>query len=115
MAKYERDGNLYVIDSGLFRLICMNPDGRINYTIDIDMFDEYIRIVDGAIDDAGNLYIYAVEAEYNALMTKRDIIRKYDNSRQLIKDILSISYDVHGFSIAQLVLKDLNNYTHSEC
>ena len=166
MAKFERDGNLYVIDNGSFRLICADPEGRINYKIEIDMFDEYIRIVDGAIDESGNLYIYAVEAEYNALMTKRDIIRKYDNSGQFVKDILSVSYDeesglknprlfyqfgsfryedgtlsfsqtqedkvtlyqydtyrdelrqsefpgdVHDFSVAQLVLKDMDNYAY---
>ena len=52
MAKYERDGNLYVIDSGSFRLVCMSPDRKIKYTINIDRFNEYIRFVDGAIDEA---------------------------------------------------------------
>jgi len=93
MAKYERDGNLYVIDSGSFRLVCMEPDGTIRYTISIDKFREYIRIVDGIIDDAGNLYVYAIEAEYDALLTKRDIIRKYDKRGNFVKDILSISYN----------------------
>ena len=93
VAKYEKDGNLYVIDSGSFRLICMDPDGTIHYTIEIDKFDEYTRIVDGAIDESGNLYVYAIEAEYEALLTKRDIIRKYDNNGHFVKDILSISYD----------------------
>jgi len=93
MAKYEKDGNLYVIDSGSFRLVCMKPDGSIIYTIVIDILDEYTRIVDGVIDDAGNLYVYAIEAEYDALLTKRDIIRKYDKRGNYVKDILSISYD----------------------
>ncbi|MCL2185327.1 MAG: HAMP domain-containing protein [Treponema sp.] len=93
MAKFEKDGNLYVIDNGSFRLVCLQPDGDIRYTIEIDKFDEYIRIIDGAIDDSGNLYIYAIEAEYDALLTKRDIIRKYDNNGNYVKDILSIDAD----------------------
>jgi len=92
-AKYERDGNIYVIDNGSFRLVCMSKNGNISYTIDIDKQDEYIRLIDFAIDDARNLYVYAIEAEYNALLTKRDIIRKYDSHGNYIKDILSISYD----------------------
>ena len=36
MAKFEKDGNLYVIDNGSFRLVCMEPDGNILYTIEID-------------------------------------------------------------------------------
>ena len=93
MAKFERDGNLYVIDSGSFRLICMQPDGAIHYTITVDMFKEYIRIVDAVIDSSGNLYVYAIEAEYDALLTKRDIIRKYDNRGNFVKDILVIDYE----------------------
>jgi len=93
MAKFEKDGNLYVIDNGSFRLVCMEADGSIRYTIEIDRFDEYIRIIDGAIDEAGNLYIYAIEAEYDALLTKREMIRKYDNRGHYVKDILNISYE----------------------
>ena len=93
MAKFEKDGNLYVIDNGSFRLVCMDTDGMIHYTIEVDKFEEYIRIVDAVIDDAGNLYIYAIEAEYDALFSKRDIIRKYDNRGHFIKEILSVSYD----------------------
>ncbi|MCL2266420.1 MAG: HAMP domain-containing protein [Treponema sp.] len=93
MAKFEKDGNLYVIDNGSFRLVCMDPDGNIHYTIEIDKFEEYIRIIDAVIDNTGNLYVYAIEAEYDALLTKREIIRKYDNRGQFIKEILSVSYD----------------------
>ncbi|MCL2759992.1 MAG: hypothetical protein FWD22_07250, partial [Treponema sp.] len=97
MAKYERDGNLYVIDNGSFRLICLEPDGNIRYTITVDKFKEYIRIVDAVIDEAGNLYMYAIEAEYDALLTKRDIIRKYDNRGRFVKDIYSLTYsDVYS-------------------
>ncbi|MCL2801155.1 MAG: HAMP domain-containing protein [Treponema sp.] len=97
MAKFERDGNLYVIDSGSFRLVCMAPDGTINYTINVDKFKEYIRIVDTIIDDAGNLYVYAIEAEYDALLTKRDIIRKYDSRGNFVKDIIRMGYmDVYS-------------------
>jgi len=92
-AKYEKDGNLYIIDNGSFRLICMDPKGNIRYTIDVDKLDEYLRIVDCVIDGSGNLYVYAIEAEYDALLTKRDIIRKYDNHGKFVKDILSFSYD----------------------
>jgi len=92
-AKYEKDGNLYVIDSGSFRLVCMAPDGNIRYTINIDKFKEYSRFVDGTIDEAGNLYVYIMEAEYDAYLTKRDIIRKYDNHGRFVKDIISINYD----------------------
>ena len=93
MAKYEKDGNLYIIDNGSLRFICMNQDGNIHYTIEIDKFDEYIRMVDGCIDDDGNLYVYAIEAEYDALLTKREVIRKYDNRGRYVKDIFSIRYD----------------------
>jgi len=93
IAKYEKDGNVYVIDNGSFRLICMKPDGSIIYTIIIDKMKEYTRLIDCVIDEAGNLYVYAIEAEYNSLLTKRDIIRKYDNHGRYIKDILSINYD----------------------
>jgi len=93
MAKYEKDGNLYIIDSGLFRLVCMAPDGNIRYTITIEKLKEYTRIVDCAIDEAGNLYVYAVEAEYDAYLTKRDMIRKYDNNGKFIKEIISIRYN----------------------
>ena len=97
MAKYKQDNNLYVIDNGSFRLVCMVPDGNIKYSINIDKFEEYTRIVDSTIDEAGNLYVYAIEAEYNALLTKRDIIRKYDKYGNFVKDIISISYDdVHS-------------------
>ena len=164
MAKFERDGNLYVIDNGSFRLVCMKPDKSIIYTIVIDKLDEYIRIVDSVIDEAGNLYVYAIEAEFNSLLTKRDIIRKYDNHGNFVKDILQITYDdaysnprlfyqfgsfrcengvltfsrtqqdrvtmyqydtfrdemkqfdisngVRNYSVAQLVLKDFNNYAY---
>ena len=97
MAKFEKDGNLYVIDNGSFRLVCMNTDSNIKYTIEIDKFDEYVRIVDGTIDDAGNLYLYMIEAEYDALLTKREMIRKYDNHGRFVKEILGISYhDVYS-------------------
>jgi len=164
MAKFERDGNLYVIDNGSFRLLCMEPDGSIIYTIIIDKMKEYTRIVDSVIDEAGNLYVYAIEAEYNSLLTKRDIIRKYDNRGRFVKDIISVNYNnayqnprlfyqfgsfrcdngiltfsriqeervvlyqydtyrdeikthvltegIKNFSIAQLVLKDFNNYAY---
>jgi len=93
MAKFEKDGNLYVIDNGSFRLVCLQPDGVILYIIEIDKFDEYIRIVDGVIDDMGNLYLYTIEAEYDALLTKRDIIRKYDKNGNYVKDIFNIIYN----------------------
>ena len=92
MAKFEKDGNLYVIDNGSFRVICMDTDGNIHYIIEIDKMDEYIRIADGAIDEAGNLYLYAVEAEYDALLTKREMIKKYDNRGNFVENILDISY-----------------------
>ena len=101
-AKFEKDGNLYVIDNGSFRLVCVTPDSKIRYTIEIDKFKEYTRIVDCAIDDAGNLYAYAIESEYDALLTKRDIIRKYDNHGNFVKDILSISYEDDVYSNPRL-------------
>ena len=93
MAKYERDGNLYIIDNGSFRFLCIEPNGNIRYTINIDKFREYTRIVDTVIDQAGNLYVYAIQAKYDALLTERDIIRKYDNQGRYVKDILNISYE----------------------
>jgi len=101
-AKFEKDGNLYAIDNGSFRLVCMTPDRKIRYTIDIDKFKEYTRLVDFAIDDAGNLYVYAIEAEYDSLLTKRDIIRKYNNHGHFVKDIISISYEDDVYSNPRL-------------
>ena len=93
IARYEKDGNLYIIDNGSFRLVCMKPDGNIRYIIEIDKFEEYLRLADACVDNDGNLYIYAIEAEYDALLTKREIIRKYDNHGRFIKEIFSVSYD----------------------
>jgi hypothetical protein len=53
--KYEKDGNLYIADSGGFRLICMTPEGKINYKISINAMEEYTRICDSAVDEQGNL------------------------------------------------------------
>ncbi|MDR2210717.1 MAG: hypothetical protein LBO65_04515 [Spirochaetaceae bacterium] len=92
-AKYEKDGNIYIIDNGTFRLICMDPQGRINYTININKWKEYVRIYDSVIDENGNLYIYGMEAAYDAYMTTRDIIRQYDKNGRYIKDIFTIGYN----------------------
>jgi class 3 adenylate cyclase len=92
-AKYEKDGNLYIIDNGSFRLVSMTPEGNINYSITIDKMKEYTRIYDSAVDDAGNLYVYAMEMEYDAYLSKRDMIRKYDNKGNFVKTILDIPYD----------------------
>ncbi|GHV25299.1 hypothetical protein AGMMS4952_02710 [Spirochaetia bacterium] len=93
MAKYEKDGNLYIIDSGTSRLICMRTDGSINYTISIDKMKEYVKILDCAVDELGNLYIYEMSAEYDAYLTKRDIIRKYDKNGHFVNDIFVIDYN----------------------
>jgi class 3 adenylate cyclase len=95
-AKYESDGNLYVIDSSSFRLICMDITGNIQYTITIDKMKEYTRIYDSTVDDKGNLYIYAMEVEYDAYLTKRDMIRMYDSKGNFVKEILAIDYSGYG-------------------
>jgi class 3 adenylate cyclase len=92
IAKYEKDGNLYIIDSGSLRLICMTPAGKINYTININKKKEYVKIYDCAIDEAGNLYVYATELEYDASLTKRDMIRKYDSKGNFLENIYSLPY-----------------------
>jgi hypothetical protein len=92
-AVYEKDGSLYIVDGGSFRLIRMSPDGQISYIITIDKLKEYIRIMDLAIDEEGSLYIYAMETEYDAYLTKRDLIRKYDSSGRYVEDILVIDYE----------------------
>ncbi|MDR2094220.1 MAG: HAMP domain-containing protein [Treponema sp.] len=92
-AKYEKDSNLYIIDNTGFRLICMTTEGNINYTINIDKMKEYTRFYDMAVDEMGNLYVYAMEVENDAFLTKRDIIRKYDRSGKLVQNILVIEYD----------------------
>jgi class 3 adenylate cyclase len=91
-AKYARDGNVYVVDNGLFRIICMTPDGRINYTINIDKMAEYTRFYDLTVDEAGNLYVYAMEGEYDAYLTKRDSIQQYDNRGRFVRNIFSVTY-----------------------
>jgi class 3 adenylate cyclase/HAMP domain-containing protein len=91
-AKYEKDGNIYAVDSGGFRLICMTTDGNIEYVILIDRLKEYARIYDSTIDEQGNLYAYLQEVEYDAFRTKRDIIRKYDKHGNFVKDILVVAY-----------------------
>ncbi|GHV76431.1 hypothetical protein AGMMS49942_12520 [Spirochaetia bacterium] len=93
LAKYERDGNLYIIDSSSFRLICMTVEGTIKYAITLDKMQEYIRMYDCAVDDGGNLYVYAMETDYDAYLTKRDIVRKYNPQGKWIQDILSVNYD----------------------
>jgi hypothetical protein len=92
-AKYEKDGNLYIIDNGSFRLISMTTEGNINYNINIDKMKEYTRIYDSAVDDMGNLYVYTMEMEYDAYLTKRDMIRKYDSKGNFIGTILDIPYN----------------------
>ncbi|MDR2048965.1 MAG: HAMP domain-containing protein [Treponema sp.] len=97
-AIYEKDGSLYVIDGGSFRLIRMSPDGQASYIITIDKFKEYTRIMDLAVDEEKNLYIYAMETEYDAYLTKRDLVRKYDSSGRYVKDILVIDYEAGNLS-----------------
>ncbi|MDR1904739.1 MAG: adenylate/guanylate cyclase domain-containing protein [Treponema sp.] len=92
-AKYGKDGSLYIIDNGAFRLIGMSPEGRINYSININKMKEYLKIYDSAVDEAGNLYIYATELAYDAYMTKRDIIRKYDRQGNFVKEVFAVSYE----------------------
>jgi class 3 adenylate cyclase/HAMP domain-containing protein len=91
-AKYEKDGNIYIIDDGSFRLVCMTPGGTINYTITIERYDEYVKMYDFAVDERGNLYVYLMEAEYDAYLTRRDIIRKYDRKGIFQKEIFVIDY-----------------------
>jgi class 3 adenylate cyclase/HAMP domain-containing protein len=92
-AVYGKDGSLYIVDSGSFRLIRMSPQGQIYYVITIDKRREYTRLMDLAVDEEGNLYLYAMETEYDAYLTKRDSIRKYDSSGRYVKDILVIDYE----------------------
>jgi class 3 adenylate cyclase/HAMP domain-containing protein len=91
-AKYERDGNIYVIDDGLLRIVCMTPEGKINYTIHINKNQEYAKFCDLVLDESGNLYVYIVEMAYDAIQTKQDIIRKYDAQGHFVKDIFSSVY-----------------------
>jgi class 3 adenylate cyclase/HAMP domain-containing protein len=91
-AKYEKDGNIYIIDDGSFRLVCMTPGGTINYIIAIKRYDEYVKMYDFAVDERGNLYVYLMEAEYDAYLTRRDIIRKYDRKGIFQKEIFVIDY-----------------------
>lgn len=91
-AKYEKDGNLYIIDNGAFRLLCMTLDGKINYSISINKMKEYTKMYDCAVDEAGNLYVYMMETEYDAFLTRRDIIRKYNSQGKMLNDILVIDY-----------------------
>jgi class 3 adenylate cyclase/HAMP domain-containing protein len=92
VAKYAKDGNMYVIDNGSLRIICMTPDGRINYTINIDKMTNYTRFFDFAVDEAGNLYVYAMKGEYDAFMTRRDSIQQYNNRGQFVREIFSVDY-----------------------
>ncbi|MDR1950314.1 MAG: hypothetical protein LBQ38_13050, partial [Spirochaetaceae bacterium] len=93
VVKYEKDGNLYIIDNGGFRLISMTTEGNINYALNINKMEEYTRFYDMAADEMGNLYVYAMEAENDAFLTKRDMIQKYDQKGKLIKNILTIQYE----------------------
>jgi class 3 adenylate cyclase/HAMP domain-containing protein len=92
-AKYEKDGNLYIIDNTGFRLISMTLEGNINFTININKMKEYTRFYDTAVDEMGNLYVYAMEVENDAFLTKRDMIRKYNRNGKFIQNILVIEYD----------------------
>ncbi|MDR1220792.1 MAG: adenylate/guanylate cyclase domain-containing protein [Treponema sp.] len=53
---------------------------------------DYIKLYDCAIDGQGNLYVYAMEIEYDAFLTKKDMIKKYDKSGVFIKDIFVLDY-----------------------
>ncbi|GMO41943.1 MAG: hypothetical protein Ta2F_17960 [Termitinemataceae bacterium] len=92
-AKYLRDGNVYLIDNAAFRLICMSPQGKAKYTINIDKMADYTKLYDFTVDDGGNLYLYKMGIEYDAFLTKYDAIAKYDNKGRFIKNILTINYN----------------------
>ncbi|MDR1507423.1 MAG: HAMP domain-containing protein [Treponema sp.] len=93
IAKYEQDNNIYVVDNGAFRLICMTPEGRINYIVNIDKIKQNIKFYDLAVDEEGNLFVYALEAEYDAFLTKRDIIRQYDKNGKFVRDVFVVNYN----------------------
>ncbi|MDR0786224.1 MAG: hypothetical protein LBE74_10175, partial [Treponema sp.] len=63
--KYEKDGNLYVVDSGFLRLVCMTPQGHIKYIVSIDKTRDYTKIFDIAVDEDGNLYAHTMKSAYN--------------------------------------------------
>lgn len=93
IAKYQEDGSIYAADSGSFRLVKMNAEGQAFYTITIDKMKEYVRIMDFAADGDGNLFVYAMETEYDAYLTKRDMIRQYDSRGSFVKTIFEIDYE----------------------
>ncbi|GHT49188.1 hypothetical protein FACS1894102_3520 [Spirochaetia bacterium] len=96
LAKYQIDGNVYVIDSGMFRLICMRPDGNINWAINIDRLNEYIKFIDLAVDEKGNVYVLRKEFEHDAYLTKRDFISKYDKNGKFIENIFVENYNAES-------------------
>jgi class 3 adenylate cyclase/HAMP domain-containing protein len=93
LAKYQSDGNIYIVDTGMFRLICMSPDGKIKWNITIDRLEQYIKFIDLAADENGNVYVCCKEFEYDAYLTKRDFIRKYDKNGNFVQDIFVMNYD----------------------
>ena len=92
-AKYEQDGNIYVVDSGSFRLTCMTPQGNINYTISIDKIKDYSRIYDIAVDENGNLYAHTMELAYDEDAKTKDAIVKYNKKGKFVRTILEIPYE----------------------
>ncbi|MDR2602232.1 MAG: hypothetical protein LBC53_07255 [Spirochaetaceae bacterium] len=92
VSRYDIDGNLYVIDDGAFRITCMNPQGRIRYNIIINKSVDYTRFFDMAADEAGNVYVYAMEGSYTEYITIKDVVRQYNNKGEYVRDIYSIEY-----------------------
>ncbi|GMO11484.1 MAG: hypothetical protein Ta2A_19970 [Treponemataceae bacterium] len=94
-AKYERDGNLYVIDKSAFRLLCLNLAGEIQYIIEVDKENrtkKNRKIYDSAVDVSGNLYLYLMETDTDSYFTKRDEIRQYDSAGNFLQVIYAVDY-----------------------
>ncbi|MDR0409493.1 MAG: hypothetical protein LBH18_03750, partial [Spirochaetaceae bacterium] len=92
-AKYEKDGNIYIVDSGFFRLVCMTPQGNIKYTISIDKSKDYTRMYDIAVDEDSNLYAYMMKLEYNEDAKLQDTIVKYNANGEFVQTIFKEHYE----------------------
>ncbi|MDR2767756.1 MAG: HAMP domain-containing protein [Treponema sp.] len=92
LAKYQADGNIYIIDAGLYRLICMAPDGKTKWTVTTERLEQYVKFIDLAADERGNVYVCCKEFEGDAYLTKRDFIRQYDSRGKFVRDILVVDY-----------------------
>ncbi|MDR0527326.1 MAG: response regulator [Spirochaetaceae bacterium] len=94
-AKHQPDGNIYVIDRSLSRIVCMTYDGKVNYSIYARENKEYVSFWDTAGDDKGRLFVYESVIDKSAFRTLKDRVRLYENGK-FKADVFVTEYPADG-------------------